>query len=146
MAFKDKIYSIYYTAQTGYGALGWLFSLVSYGAIILVTLKLNFPGVSGTEVAIIGAFFVFLFLEVFGHYFLKGGGFKASQSFGKRNNPNAMMWELEVIKGRITAEECKIISQMAEKLNIDTTKLNKEVLDLKDIQKSMDELLGIKTS
>ena len=142
MTVKQTILDVYYKAQIGFTALGWLLSIAAYTSIVILALHFLVPNLPSAIIYVITIVGGFIFFFVVGHIFLTKGGYEQSQAFGNRRNPFRLNWEMELTKAGLVIEECNIIIKIAKQQGIDTSAMDKRILELEDVKKDMEKLLG----
>lgn len=141
-SLKSKLLNIYYTAQAGYNATSWLVALLAYTSIAVLAVHFILPNLSAETISIGAPLAGLIFFYIFGHFFIKKGGYAASQTFAGDANPTRLMWVLELKKANVSIEQCYLLMKIAKQNNLDTTTLEKSLEDIKGIKATMEKLLS----
>jgi hypothetical protein len=146
MGIKKRMYNFYYTIQTAYTFWGSIISSIGWASVIALDIHFLMPSVSAIYITGIAVVSGGIFLYIFGHYFMKHGGFAASQTFGGKKNPTRTNWASELAKAKLMIAQSEIIKQIALKNGFTEKQIDKmqgdEIKEVLAVQKDMEELLA----
>lgn len=141
-SLKIKILNIYYTAQVGYSAIGWLLSLVAYTSIFVVAVHLLLPSIAPISITFATPVVAFLGFLGVGYFFLYKDGYRQQAAFGGKKNPARLGWELSLAGLKLNIASTNVLIQLAEKNNIDCTELRQRINEFAAFKQHIEELLG----